>query len=329
MKKLFVVIVTLLVVAVVAMKLVNWWYWHSDTVEEPGLPGAVEVGSLLHNDLRRSWRSYVPAVKTEKPALLLLLHGSRGNGERMRANTTFYSFDVLAEREGFIAVYPDGYRQHWNDCRANANYAANLENIDDVGFLRTLVQLMAGDHGVDLARVYVAGMSNGGHMAYRLGFEAPQLVAGIAAVAANIPVETNLDCERTGRPVAAMIMNGTADPVNPYNGGLVEIAGDVSRGEVLSSAATADYWAAAAGYESDGQHEVWPQRMPDDGTSVESTRWSGQGKVSVQLISILGGGHTVPNPVFSLPRILGATSHQLDGAEVIWSFFKEARPVAP
>jgi polyhydroxybutyrate depolymerase len=172
-------------------------------------------------------------------------------------------------------------------------------------------------------------MSKGGHMAYRLGFEAPQLVAGIAAVAANMPVDANLDCERMGRPVPVMIMNGTADPVNPYNGGLVEISGDVSRGEVLSSAATAGYWAVLAGYKSGGQHQVWPQRAPADGTSVESTHWTGQGKVPVQLISILGGGHTVPNPVLSLPRILGATSHQLDGAEVIWSFFNEAGPVAP
>jgi polyhydroxybutyrate depolymerase len=324
MKKILMIIAALLAAAVIAVMLAGWWYLRSEKVEQPDLPGAVEVGSLLHNDLRRSWRTYVPAAKSEKPALLLLLHGSRGNGERMRASTTFYSFDVLAEREGFIAVYPDGYQQHWNDCRAGADYAANLENIDDVGFLSTLVQLMAADQGVDLARVYVAGMSNGGHMAYRLGLEAPQLVAGIAAVAANMPVDANLDCERSGRPVSVMIMNGTADPVNPYNGGVVKIAGNTSRGDVMSSVATADYWAALAGYENESQSQVWPQRAPDDGTSVESTRWAGQGKPPVQLISIRGGGHTVPNPVFSLPRILGATSHQLDGAEVIWSFFEDS-----
>jgi polyhydroxybutyrate depolymerase len=324
MKKILMIIASLLAAAVIAAMLASWWYLHSDKVEQPDLPGALEVGSLLHNDLRRSWRTYVPAAKAEKPALLLLLHGSRGTGQRMRASTTFYSFDELAEREGFIAVYPDGYQQHWNDCRAGADYAANLENIDDVGFLGTLVQLMAADQGIDLARVYVAGMSNGGHMAYRLGLEAPELVAGIAAVAANMPVDANLGCERSGRPVAVMIMNGTEDPVNPYNGGVVSIAGNDSRGDVLSAAATADYWAALAGYESDGQQQLWPQRAPDDGTAVESIRWAGQGKKPVQLISILGGGHTLPNPVFSLPRILGATSHQLDGAEVIWSFFEDS-----
>ena len=48
-----------------------------------------------------------------------------------------YRFDELAERHGFIAVCPEGYQQHWNDCRGGANYAANLENIDDVGLRST------------------------------------------------------------------------------------------------------------------------------------------------------------------------------------------------
>ena len=331
MKKLFVVIATVLVVAVVAMKLVNWWYWHSDTIEEPGLPGAVEVGSLLHDGLRRSWVAYVPAAKVENAALVLLLHGSgnESNGEEMRVDRTYYRFDTLAEQEGFIAVYPDGYQHAWNDCRASASYAANLENIDDVGFLRTLVRLVAADHGIDLSRVYVAGFSNGGQMAYRLGFEAPELVAGIAAVAANMPVEENLDCEPLGYPVATLIINGTADPLNPYAGGQVEIGSDRSRGEVLSAAATARYWAKLAGYEDRGQHRVWPQRAPEDGTSVESNQWSGDGRLPIQLLSVQGGGHAVPDPVHNLPRWRGATSHELNSAEVIWSFFNEAGPVAP
>ena len=141
-----------------------------------------------------------------------------------------YGFDVLAERHGFVAVYPDGYQRHWNDCRGSANYAANTEDIDDVGFLRALVQQMVEEQGVDPERVFATGLSNGGQMAYRLGLEAPELVAGIAAMAANLPVASNLDCMPSGEPVAAMVMNGTADPVNPYEGGLVEIFGNTSRG---------------------------------------------------------------------------------------------------
>jgi polyhydroxybutyrate depolymerase len=329
MKKALIALAVLLSCALCLLVLAGWWLLKSDSVEEPNLPGAVEVGSMLHQGQRRTWRTYVPSTKTEKSALLLLLHGSRGDGERMRSKTTFYKFDELAEREGFLVVYPDGYEQHWNDCRATASYTANLENIDDVSFLDSLVKLLSADHGVDTSRVYVAGMSNGGHMAYRLGFEAPDLVAGIAAIAANIPVDEHMDCERSGNAVSVMIMNGTEDPINPYHGGTVELFGDTSRGDVMSSAATAGYWSKTAGYKEEGAQYSWPQRTPADGTTVESTEWSNPGQKAIALVSILGGGHTVPNLEYDLPRIIGTTSHQLSGAEVIWSFFTGRDLVAP
>ena len=304
----------------VVIALLWWWYLRADSMAPPALPGAEQAGALEYDGQRRSWLAYVPASKSARPALVLVLHGSMGTGEDMRMMTR-YGFDVLAERDGFIAVYPDGYKRHWNDCRGTASYAANIENIDDVGFLRALVQRMVEEQGVDPDRVFATGLSNGGQMAYRLGLEAPDLVAGVAAMAASLPVDANLDCEPSGGAVAAMVMNGTADPVNPYEGGLVEIFGDASRGTVRSSVETAEYWAGLAGYNEAGGYRAWPKQVADDETSVASTDWSAPGRVPVSLVTIVGGGHTVPNPVFNLPRIIGPTSHQLDGPEIIWEFF--------
>jgi polyhydroxybutyrate depolymerase len=331
MKKILIAAAAILALLVVSQISIRWWYQRSDVIEAPQLPGAVEVGSLLHDGLRRSWVTYVPAAKVENAALVLLLHGSgdESDGEEMRVDRTFYRFDTLAEREGFIAVYPDGYQHAWNDCRASASYAANQENIDDVGFLRTLVRLMAADHGIDLSRVYVAGFSNGGQMAYRLGLEAPELVAGIAAIGASLPAEAEFDCSRAGQAQAVLVMNGTADPINPYAGGAVEVFGDASRGQVLSSEDTARYWAGLAGYSGEGKRRVWPERAPDDGTSVESTSWSVEGRLPVTLLSMVGGGHAVPDLEYTMSRWRGPTSHELNSAEVIWSFFKEAGPAAP
>ena len=323
MHRILKVLAGIALVALLALTLAWWWYLRADPMDAPALPGSEQTGALEHGGHQRSWLAYVPAAKSQSPALVLVMHGSRGDGEQMR-EATRYGFDVLAERYGFIAVYPDGYERHWNDCRGSADYAANLENIDDVGFLRALVQRMVEEQGVDPGRVFATGLSNGGQMAYRLGLEAPDLVAGIAAMAANLP--DPIACEPVGEAVATLVMNGTEDPVNPYEGGLVEIFGNTSRGNVLSSAATAGYWARLAGYDGEGERSRWPQRDPDDATSVESIDWSGQGRVPVSLVTINGGGHTVPNPVFSLPRILGPTSHQLDGPEVIWAFFSSAAP---
>lgn len=321
MRRTLKVLAVIAMVVLVALALAWWWYLRADPMEPPALPGSVQTGTLEHGGHQRSWLAYVPAAKSPSPALVLVMHGSLGDGEQMR-EATRYGFDVLAERHGFIAVYPDGYERHWNDCRGGADYAANLENIDDVGFLRALVARMVDEQGVDPARVFATGLSNGGQMAYRLGLEAPDLVAGIAAMAASLA--DPIACEPAGGAVAALVMNGTEDPVNPYEGGLVEIFGNTSRGRVLSSAATAGYWAGLAGYDGEGERSRWPRRVPDDDTWVESVEWSGQGRVPVSLVTIYGGGHTVPNPVFSLPRILGPTSHQLDGPEVIWAFFSNA-----
>ena len=321
MRKLLKILGLLVVLVVIGVLLLWWWYLRADPMAAPQLPGSVQAAVLEHSGHRRSWLAYVPASKPANPALVMVLHGSMGAGEGMRAMTR-YGFDVLAERDGFIVVYADGYERHWNDCRAGASYAANMENIDDVGFLRALVQRMIEEQGVDPAKVFATGLSNGGQMAYRLGLEAPELVRGIAAMAASLPVESNLDCEPSGRAVAALVMNGTADPVNPYEGGLVEILGDASRGAVRSSVATAEYWAGLAGFDGGGVERVWPKRVADDETSVQSTDWLSPDRVPVSLVTILGGGHTIPNPVFNLQRIIGPTSHQLDGPEVIWTFFK-------
>ena len=325
MRKLLKILVYLTILLLLVAALAWWWYLRADAVEPPALPGQVQTGSLEHDGKSRHWLAYIPADIEPSPAIVLVMHGSMGTGEQMRV-AAHYGFDVQAERHGFIVVYPDGYEKHWNDCRGSADYAANLEDIDDVGFLRSVVQRMVDEFGADSGRVFATGLSNGGQMAYRLGLEAPDLVTGIAAIAASLPVDSSLGCEKSGQAVATLVMNGTLDPVNPYEGGLVEIFGNASRGTVLSSLATAQYWAGLAGHEGAGQQHAWPRQNPGDDTSVKSVEWSAAGKPPVSLVTIVGGGHTVPNAVFNMPRILGPTSHQLDGPEVIWAFFDSVAP---
>ena len=169
----------LLIAGFVCFGLVVSWLLRWDEIAPPDLPGELVSGSMQHQGRARSWQAYIPSTRSSSPPLLFLLHGSRGDGAYMRAST-FYSFDVVAEREGFIPVYPDGFERHWNDCRAGASYSANLLNVDDVDFLQALAARMEEEFGVDSSRVYVAGISNGGHLAYRMGMEAPGSVAGIS-----------------------------------------------------------------------------------------------------------------------------------------------------
>ncbi|WP_170287432.1 alpha/beta hydrolase family esterase [Halioglobus maricola] len=320
MKLFFKYLALALVLVIVGLALTASWYLRWDEIEPPQLPGQVQGGSLEHEGLERNWLAYVPDAAGENPPLVLVLHGSMSDGTVARSGT-FYSFDVLAAREGFVVAYPDGIEQHWNDCRMHANYAANQRNIDDVGFLRKLVADLAERHGIDQTRVYVTGISNGGHMAYRMAMEAPELIAGAAPVVANMPVPDNLDCEQRGEAVPMYILNGTDDGINPYGGGTVELFGDASRALVLSAEASATYWAELAGYSGAGVREALPQSNPDDDTSLERLVWNEADKAPVELMTVRGGGHQFLHPVYSGPRILGTTSHQADGAELIWAFF--------
>ncbi len=290
----------------------------------PKLSGTVHQGKLEVGGRNRSFCFYLPRSVQRHPALLLVLHGSTMNGAAMRG-ATLHGFDVIADREGFIVAYPDGYENHWNDCRVAGDFEAKRQNIDDVAFLRALVDGFVQRYGVARERVFATGVSNGGHMAYRLALQAPDLVRGIGAIAASLPTTENQACAPVGRPVAVMVINGTADPMNPFEGGNVALFGLLySRGMVQSTMATMRYWAKLDGYSGEPSSEFLPDRDPGDGTIARRWAWSAENRPDVVLIEVQNGGHTIPLPQDTVPRILGRTSHDFSACEEIWRFFKRA-----
>ncbi len=310
------------IIALICLALfAKYWFLSGDNISPPKLPGITENGTVLHQGHERQWLSYVPASQTDKPQLLLFFRGSGADGAMARSGT-YYRFDLLAEQHGFIVVYPTGFEKNWNGCRKAASTSANLQQIDDVGFVRKLITEMSTRYGIDEQGVFVAGMSNGGHMVYRLAYEAPELVTGAAAIMANLPTDANSECKPEAQPVPMMILTGTADPINPYNGGEVTVYGE-SRGTVKSAFNSARYWAELNDHSGKGNNKVWPKSQSADETSVESLHWAEPDKFPVTLLTVHGGGHTFPNLLYSAPRILGTTSHELDAAEVIWAFFSE------
>jgi polyhydroxybutyrate depolymerase len=315
-------------VLVLALAAFAAWGLRFRRVPEPALAGELVAGSLEHGGRTRTWHAYLPAQRAAAPALVFVLHGSGGDGAQARGGYG-YDFDVLAEAEGFIPIYPEGFEAHWNDCRKAGPYAANTLDVDDVGFFRGMVDRFASEYGADETRVFATGISNGGQLALRLALEAPDLVRAVAPVAASLPAERNMDCRPAGRPVSVLIMNGTADPMNPFDGGDVALYGLVgNRGAVLSSAESADYFRDVAGYEGAGEAVVLPDLDPDDGSTVEVTRWRAPGRAAVALYAIRNGGHNAPHPVLTIPRLFGPTNHDIHAAHEIWRFFAEAPELA-
>lgn len=305
------------------------WFWglRTPAFPQPALTGKVEQRRLDVGGITRSFLVYVPERLADPVPVLLVLHGSSSSSARMRSDTA-WAFEQLADREGNLVVYPEGFDGQWNDCRAEGDFAARRLGVDDVAFLRAVVVRLRGDPALRARQiaadeVFAAGLSNGGHMALRLALEAPDLVTGVAAIAASLPAASNSVCTTSGTPVPVLLLNGDEDPVSPYEGGEIWSLGSFNRrGVVQSALATAEYFSHLAGYVEPPFEHRYPDTDPDDGTVASRRVWSVADRPEVNLITIHGGGHTIPHPVKSMPRILGRTSHDVSAAEEIWRFFR-------
>ena len=173
-------------------------------------------------------------------------------------------FNPLADRRGFIAVYPQGVENHWNDGRVGARFPRATE-IDDVGFIRTLIDQLMKDYKIDADRIYSTGLSNGGFISHRLGWELSDRFAAIAPVAGTLDPEIARQFAPE-HPVHVLDIHGTKDAMVPYDGGAVAAQG----GRCISVPAMIALWVRADGCKAEPAVEYLPEKDPADGTQRQA-----------------------------------------------------------
>jgi polyhydroxybutyrate depolymerase len=263
--------------------------------------------TLQVGNRERTYELFVPSDTPNLP-LVIVLHGHGSTGRQMER---FSKFDRVAAREQFVVAYPDGIDRGWNDGRTGVN-----TNADDVGFVAALIDELASEHAIDKRRVYVTGASNGGMMTYRVGCELSDRIAAIAPVIANLPAEPVC---APAAPMSVLAINGTDDPIVPYNGG--QVARD--RGDVLSAALSTQVFARAAGCTGAAPTFVEPDVNARDESRTFVTPYTCPAPVEIALLSLGGAGHTWPGGTQYLPKFaVGGVSRDFDGAERIWEFFE-------
>jgi poly(3-hydroxybutyrate) depolymerase len=212
-----------LVAAVVLLGAAAAYLLHAPKPPVPARPAervTTEFGGRV-----RTYAIVAPAFQQAGAGVLLVFHRSQSSGNEMR-RIVGGVLERIAERDNVIVVYPDGYEGHFNDCRRVASYSARTLAVDDTGFARHIVERLIAARAVDARRVYALGDSNGAHMAIRLALEAPELIAGIMAIGAGVPAADNMDCEASAMPTRRVVLvAGTEDPINPYEGGPVTLFG--------------------------------------------------------------------------------------------------------
>ena len=299
------------------------WFFYAPmpkASDEPAVSRTVTVDGIS-----RSFMVYQPPGLRPEAPVLLVFHGSMMDGPNMR-HMLGASFERLARAYGAMVVYPTGFEGHFNDGRVTAKYSARALNLDDVGFTRAMVDALVAEHHVDRKRVYAFGYSNGGHMAMRLAAQAPDLVAGIMVSSANVPTPDNMGW--TLAPITAatkpkvVLIEGSKDPINPYQGGRVTIFGFGDRGTVLSAAGSAEWFAKR--FELDSRPSADTQQTIA-GFAVQQQDWGIP--AHVRLVTLYGAGHTVAQADYRFWRFLGGTVlddgilnsawHLLDGVKQV------------
>lgn len=236
-----------------------------------------------------------PVGLLQRPSLVFVLHGSGGDGLGMMKSAV--KMDQRATTENTLVVYPSGYKRYWNECRKASPAQANVENINEQAFFSGMIQYLNKRYGVNTSQVFAVGTSGGGHMAYKLALTMPGTFRAITAIIANLPDSTNLDCEPAGKAVPIMIINGTDDPINPYNGGVVILGKNMNMGAVRSTDRTLAYWANLAHYRGKPTMEKLPDTDPTDGRTIERYTYHEKGKPEIVLLKVNGGKHDYPNDI--------------------------------
>ena len=252
--------------------------------------------SIVHNDINREYVLYVPnSYDGASPVPVLFnFHGFGGNASEFMNDA---DMRAVAESDTFILVYPQGSclegSSHWNACPTGGD---NKSNADDLGFVESMINEISSQYNIDMERIYAAGYSNGGMMAYGLANYKSDLIAAVASVSGAM-----LDCiGQTSRPIPVVHLHGTSDGVLPYNG----------NSDWSSTQSTLDHWI------NFNNTITVPTVSTDNsgGMSIEHYVYNqGDSSVSVEHYKYIGGEH-----------VWFSTTYQGQNAsEIVWNFVSQ------
>lgn len=278
--------------------------------------------SIMIDGIERTFIYHVPKNIQENPKLVIVYHGSNMKAFMMQIFTG-HEFDLSADEDkDAIIVYPQGFKNNWNDCRKNAPFPAKILNIDDISFTENMITYFKKKYQIDSTNVFAIGFSNGGQMVMKLANTRPLLFKGFAVISANRPTADNNECADKQEPVSMIYFSGQKDPIVPFNGGRTILDGK-DLGKVISSKENSLYFinAAECNITSNSIHKF---ANNDKKYTAEQTDYiSSITHKKVSYVEILDGGHTIPNANFRIPiSKIGHMNKEVDAPRIIWNFFK-------
>lgn len=268
--------------------------------------------SIAVDGQKRTYVLHVPTgyVVSNRYPLVAVFHGGGGEGKKIASQT---GFPPKADQEGFIAVFPDGINQHWDDGRD-----VIIPPVNDVKFVRTLIEHLKTKLSIDQNKIYAVGVSNGGILSHRLGCEMADVFAAIGADVGSLATNMVSRCNPQNS-IAVAVIQGTKDPFVPIGGGKVSIG---IGGFVESAESSMQWWASKNGCQSAPIVTNLPPHI-SDGTSVTKKHYAqcrDHAEVTYYLVN--GMGHLWPPKSQVTRGAAGPPSQNIDATAVFWEFFK-------
>jgi polyhydroxybutyrate depolymerase len=277
--------------------------------------------------IRSYWLHVPPSYDGSEPVPLVInLHGAAGFNIKNPFGffkscfmEKYTGFSEKADEEGFIIVYPNGklffrggafgFDSEWYSI-----WFLNLVN--DVGFIKNLIEKMEDNYNINSSRIYVTGHSSGGFLSYAV---ASWLSDRIAAIAPNagaiggreyedepyyyIPVPEN--------PVAVIAFHGTNDSFVPYENSTQSVSVNQS----------ISFWVENNG--CDAVPDIW---ISDTGRTIKKTYKNGSRGTEVILYTTVGGSHCWPGndlPYNKNAPWLYDPFKEITATDLIWDFFEK------
>lgn len=267
------------------------------------LSGYAQVNSIMHDSIIREYLVHLPPTytPTSNMPLVIALHGGSSN---MYDAQNWFEFDEVGDTAGFITVYP----QSWFAAGWNANLGWQ---VDDFGFISTLIDTLLNDYSINSDMIYVAGFSSGGSMALYLGCRLDNKITAIASVGAKISSTTAGSCN-SGKFVSLLYMHGTGDQLNPYY--LFPITVD----------SLIKFWVRLNNCPSTPLINNLPDtNISDNSFMITEYYGPGQNNSGVMLYKGINMGHQWPGHWWPSAPIYGNHNLDIEASVEIWNFFKK------
>ncbi|TGK87714.1 poly(3-hydroxybutyrate) depolymerase [Leptospira noumeaensis] len=276
--------------------------------------------TFSHGGFPRYYKVHVPKsyVTNKQAPLLFVLHGGGGDME-IQANEDYYHQISKSEENGYIVLFPNGYSKFksgkiatWN--AGNCCADARDQKIDDVGFIKEILEHATKQLYIDKTKVYVTGMSNGAMMSYRLACEMTDKFAAITTVAGT---DNTITCNPT-KPISILHIHAKDDDKVLFYGGAGNSFKDRNLvTDFVSVPNTISKWVKF------NQCNTTPKRVLEEpGVTCDEYGECKDG-VKVKLCVTESGGHSWPGGKKPSLFFGSATpSTAIKANDAMWEFFK-------